>query len=127
MTRQWGWLSSTLPAFINGYDKPALNAPEQRQQSALTMAEEDDGRIRILQSLRGKICKFEWPVNVFHLSRGAGKRSVAQAISERESRRGAACYQQSTVWRQKQTLVGLLAGAYRQVILACYHHLSSLL
>uniref|UniRef100_A0A3B4G045 RAS p21 protein activator 2 n=2 Tax=Pundamilia nyererei TaxID=303518 RepID=A0A3B4G045_9CICH len=46
-----------LPAFINGYDKPALNAPEQRQKSALTMAEDDDAKIRILQSLRGKICE----------------------------------------------------------------------
>uniref|UniRef100_A0A3B4X696 RAS p21 protein activator 2 n=1 Tax=Seriola lalandi dorsalis TaxID=1841481 RepID=A0A3B4X696_SERLL len=46
-----------MPAFINGYDNPALKAPEQRQQSALTMAEEDDARIRILQSLRGKICE----------------------------------------------------------------------
>uniref|UniRef100_A0A3Q2XZR8 RAS p21 protein activator 2 n=1 Tax=Hippocampus comes TaxID=109280 RepID=A0A3Q2XZR8_HIPCM len=41
-----------LPAFINGYDKAVLNT----QRSALTMAEEDDARIRILQSLRGKIC-----------------------------------------------------------------------
>uniref|UniRef100_A0A3Q2WSL3 RAS p21 protein activator 2 n=1 Tax=Haplochromis burtoni TaxID=8153 RepID=A0A3Q2WSL3_HAPBU len=46
-----------MPAFINGYDKPALNAPEQRQKSALTMAEDDDAKIRILQSLRGKICE----------------------------------------------------------------------
>lgn len=58
MTRQWGCLFSALPAFINGYDQPALNAPEQRRQSARTMAEEDGVRIRILQSLRGKICKF---------------------------------------------------------------------
>lgn len=70
VTRQWGWLSYTLPAFINGYDKPALNAPEQRQQAALTMAEEDDARIRILQSLRGKIGKFDWRVDVFRLSHG---------------------------------------------------------
>ncbi|MEQ2267676.1 hypothetical protein XENORESO_008996, partial [Xenotaenia resolanae] len=58
VTPRWDWLSSTLLAFINGYDRRALNAPEQRQQqSALTMAEEDDARIRILQSLRGKICE----------------------------------------------------------------------
>lgn len=84
MTRQWGWLSSTLPAFINGYDKPALNAPEQRQQSALTMAEEDDARVRILQSLRGKICKFEWPVNVFHLSQGG--KEVGRTSEQREGK-----------------------------------------
>uniref|UniRef100_A0A3Q3WI15 Uncharacterized protein n=1 Tax=Mola mola TaxID=94237 RepID=A0A3Q3WI15_MOLML len=41
----------------NGYDKPALNALGQRQQSALAMAEDDDARIRTLQSLRGKICE----------------------------------------------------------------------
>lgn len=57
---QWGCLSSALPALINGYDdNPVLKtAPEKQRQWALTMAEEDDARIRILQSLRGKICKF---------------------------------------------------------------------
>ena len=94
VTRQWGWLSSTLPAFINGYDLPALNAPEPRQQSALTMAEEDDARIRILQSLRGKICKSDWRADVFRLTQAGGKRLVREASGERGSRRGAACHQQ---------------------------------
>lgn len=85
MTRQWGWLSSTLPAFINGYDKPALNAPEQRQQSALTMAEEDDARIRILQSLRGKICKFDWRVDVFRSSQGERGRLNRQRAARGEA------------------------------------------
>lgn len=67
-----GFASLCLPAFTNGYDdEPTLNAPgQQRQQSALTMAEEDDARIRILQSLRGKICKFECPDTVSCLSQG---------------------------------------------------------
>ncbi|KAF3848047.1 hypothetical protein F7725_021075 [Dissostichus mawsoni] len=38
--------------FINGYERAA---PER--QSTLTMAEEDDATVRILQSLRGKICE----------------------------------------------------------------------
>lgn len=81
VTRQWGWISSALPAFINGYDKPALKAPEQRQQSALTMAEEDDARIRILQSLRGKICKSDWR-DCFFPSLTGVERSVDQARGE---------------------------------------------
>lgn len=88
VTRQWGWISSALPAFINGYDKPALKAPEQRQQSALTMAEEDDANIRILQSLRGKICKSDWRTGLFRLSR-SGEGSVAQTRSDARGARRA--------------------------------------
>ena len=61
------WQTVTL--LRNGYDKPALNAPEQQQQSALTMAEEDDARIRIVQSLRGKICKSDRHADVSHTGR----------------------------------------------------------
>lgn len=81
---QWDWLSSTLPAFINGYDKRALNIPEQRQQSGLTMAEEDDARIRILQSLRGKICKSDWGSRCFPSHTGG--REVGIASGRREGK-----------------------------------------
>lgn len=48
------------------------------------MAEEDDARIRILQSLRGKICKYEWRVNVFHLSLGG--KEVGRTREQREGK-----------------------------------------
>ncbi len=96
VTRQWGWLSSALPAFINGYDKPALNAPEPRQQSALTMAEEDDARIRILQSLRGKICK----------SDGASRRF--QPLTAEGGERGR--------WKKRAATGGSRRGAARRAI-----------
>lgn len=105
VTRQWGWLSSTLPAFINGYDKPALNAPEQRQQSALTMAEEDDARIRILQSLRGKICKSDKASRCFPSLTG-GERGRWKKRAARGEAGGARRGVLSTVWRQPVHLVG---------------------
>lgn len=90
------------------------------------MAEEDDARIRILQSLRGKICKFEWRVAVFHLSQW-GKRSVEEASGVKEGKpEGHGVL--STVDRggRDKTVGDLLPGAYRQVTLACYQHLTLL-
>lgn len=87
----WGWLSSALPAFINGYDEPALNAAERQQQTALTMAEEDDAKIRILQSLRGKICKCEADVSP---PTGTGDSQTGLA-ARLEPSRGAALYPQA--------------------------------
>lgn len=75
------------------------------------MAEEDDGRIRVLQSLRGKICKcglyafvFSPPLVVFlgQRSRRRRRRRGGRATGEGlpEGRGG--------VWRQRRTLVGPL-------------------
>lgn len=103
MTPRWDWLSSTLLAFINGYDRTALNAPEQRQQhSALTMAEEDDARIRILQSLRGKICKCDsrpgGRSGLRVVCVGGGARVGRGAEQPKQATgRGAACSQQPPV------------------------------
>lgn len=44
-------------AFINGCDSLVLNVLYTDIDRTWTMAEEDDTKIRILQSLRGKICK----------------------------------------------------------------------
>lgn len=67
------------------------------------MAEEDDATIRILQSLRGKICKLELPVTVRRLLTGSSITRVDVGAGKSEGRGVLSTARPSAEGRERQS------------------------